>query len=134
MDFDERFHVVIGDIGRRSAESCWELLEDWRALVDQIAAGYVDGLYDYENELVVREWLERARQDEPLATLEGWEAFSRQLEDSDTRLRDVLESGVRVRDAGPWWRERLPRSAGPEFVEDARSVFGVRIQLSPEVP
>ena len=128
MTFLECFRVAVGAKGRRAAWRPTLFVEAWTGFVHQVASGYLGDLYEYENELSVRDDLERAMIDERLDAYPGWSHYRADIAASDAELKEALRSGPVVRPGAAWWWERLPVRASTDFVEDAARLFGVHIE------
>lgn len=129
MTFDEAFHSVVGARGRRTAWPPYQFAESWRRFVEEAVSGYNGDLYEYENELTVRDDIDRALGDRRLAAHPNMPEFQQQIEATDERFRSLLVLGPEVRAGAVWWRARIPKSAGAEFAEDAVRLFGVTIEV-----
>ena len=96
------------------------LLRGWSELVARVERGYDDSIYEYTNDLAVRDRLE--------AVLAGAGPELRaeveaRLAASDARFEAATEEGLRpLGDAPhPWWR-RVPRRRVGELAEDLVSL------------
>lgn len=129
MNLTELFQSIVKPQGRRTTWPPLLFVEAWLTFVEEVISGYSGDLYEYENELSVRDELETALTDDRLAALEGWAPFAESVREADERLRTVLAQGPLVRSGNSWWRERLPASAGDELVADAARLFNVVIDV-----
>ncbi|MGH2707806.1 MAG: hypothetical protein ACRDJK_05885, partial [Actinomycetota bacterium] len=55
--FIERFQEILGSWGGRSL-TLNEAIEEWKHLVEQCEVGYDWGIYEFENDLAIRDLLE----------------------------------------------------------------------------
>lgn len=104
-------------------ERTGELLDEWREFVDGCEAGYGWNVYDYHNDLAVRDRLE--------ASLEGMEpADSAQVAQIDERFRALLQPGVQVGpEEDPWWHRGVLRYAGPDLAAELKEWFQVDVEV-----
>ena len=92
------------------------LLNDWNRLVTAVERGYEDSIYEYENDLSVRDRLER------LVTGAG-PGLRAQLEGAlaadDRRFTAATEEAARpLRTRGEWWWRRVPVRLVGELADD----------------
>lgn len=130
MNLNELFSAVVAPRGLRGTWSIWQFLDAWATFVDEVLAGYTGDLYEYENELGLRDDLQRALTDERVLAHPDWPTAAEQIARSDTRLEAYLARGPEVRPDSEWWRRRLPPFAGDELIQDASRLFGVEIEPS----
>ncbi|WP_258175189.1 hypothetical protein [Actinopolyspora mortivallis] len=92
--------------------------------------GYDDNQYEYYNDIVVRDILERALDDPELNRLPGIEWLRREVAAADQRLRTILhEQPVDDPEHHPWWRAYVPYYGGREFAEDIQELYGVTLHV-----
>ena len=107
-----------------AGETLGALLRRWGDLVTQVERGYDDSIYEYTNDLSVRDRLERVVQGAGpglRAKLEG------ALAGDDGRFEAATEDSARPLGAPgaaepPWWWRRVPRRRGGELADDLTSL------------
>lgn len=129
MSLRDDFSVAVKSQGRRASWDPWQFVDAWEAFVIGVEDGYQGDLYEYENELSVRDDLQRALRSPALAACAEWGDLRDRILSLDDRLRSVLVLGPEVRPNALWWWMRLPAVAGDEFAQDARRVFGVEVAV-----
>lgn len=103
-------------------------LRRWAAFVRQVETGYDDTIYDYTNDLSVRDLLEE--QLAPLSPADG-EALRAELHPWDQRFEAATRPSIRpvapgVKDRErPWWF-RIPLKLSEELASDLRSEGVIR--------
>lgn len=99
------------------------LLEEWRDFVADCEAGYGWNVYEYHNDLSVRDRLE--------ACLHEMSADdSAQVAEIDARFQALLQPGVQVGpEDGPWWHRGVLRYGGPELAAELREWFQVEVEV-----
>lgn len=104
-------------------ERTGELLDEWREFVDGCEAGYPWNVYDYHNDLAVRDRLE--------LSLEEMDAAGRaRVAEVDARFRTLLQPGVQVGpEEDPWWHRGVLRYAGPELSAELNEWFHVDVEV-----
>ena len=97
-------------------DSLGAMLRRWADFVTQVERGYADSIYEYTNDLSVRDRLERVVQGAGSglrAKLEGAVA------EHDRRFEAATEESARsLGKADPWWWRRVPRRLTGELAED----------------
>ncbi|MEU4471364.1 hypothetical protein [Micromonospora sp. NPDC023888] len=132
VGFADRFRAAVAATGARPRLP-GELLGQWAQFVEFCEEGYDDNLDEYNNDLTVRDLIERVLNGPALAGIPelGW--MWAEVTEADERFRALLGSEpLPFEVPRPWWRARLPRYAGAEMVADARRRYGVRVELSDE--
>jgi hypothetical protein len=102
-------------------DSLGALLVDWRRFVSEVERGYEDSIYDYENDLSVRDRLERlvgAASPGLRTQVEG------ALAEPDRRFTAATKEAARPLGVTftTWWWRRVPVRLVGELAEDLRSL------------
>ena len=98
------------------------LLEEWRDFVAECEAGYGWNVYEYHNDLSVRDRLEGARGEMDAEA-------AAHLAEIDLRFQALLQPGVQVGpEDGPWWHRGVLRYAGPEMAAELKEWFQVDVE------
>jgi hypothetical protein len=99
------------------------MLRGWSDLVTRVERGYDDSIYEYTNDLSVRDLLERVVQGAGPGLRAKLEAA---LAEDDRRFEAATEEGARplgdFREASPPWWQRVPRRRTGELAEDLASL------------
>lgn len=102
-----------------------DLVREWREFVDECTAGYPWNLYDYHNDLAVRDRLEDCLRAGCLP-----EGVVRDVLKLDARFREMLQPGIAVGPAtDPWWHRGVPQYAGPELAEGIQEWFSAPVEV-----
>ena len=115
-----------GDGARASAVAVGSV-EQWSSFVEPCEDGYAEDIYEYENDLSVRDILERILRSDQLQKFEQMAWARAQVNDADQRFRELL-SEQEIRSHGAWQR-RMPRVIGAELAADVRERYGVDITV-----
>jgi hypothetical protein len=117
---------LLAELAERSGreDSLDSMLRRWSGLVNQVERGYDDSIYEYTNDLSVRDRLERVAHGAGpglRAKLDG------RLADDDRRFEAATEEGARPlgefgEASPPWWWRRVPRRRAGELAEDLESL------------
>lgn len=123
--FEAAFKKVVSLSGRRAYWRSWEFVDIWEEMVDEIINGYEWSLYEYEDEISVRDDLEKALESSSLNQFHDWSGLVRRTLAADNKLEDLLGRGAEIRDSEFWWHRRIPPHGGPDFVEDVKRIYGI---------
>ena len=102
------------------SDSLGAMLRRWSDLVTAVERGYDDSIYEYTNDLSVRDRLERvAAGAGPALSAKLRDAFA----DDDRRFTDATEEGGRpLGESAGWWWRRVPRRRVGELAEDLKAL------------
>ena len=104
-----------------------EMLDEWRRVVREIEAGYSWNVYQYHNDLSVRDRLEAAIADDP--------ELAAEVAEVDARFRALLQPGVQVGpEEDPWWHRGVPRYAGPELAAEMKEWVQADVEVREPQP
>jgi hypothetical protein len=105
-----------------------ELVEWWSGFVDQCIDGYDWTIYEYDDEIGVRDYLECLLIDSELQRFEEYEPFRSAIDEVDKRFRTVLQENVeRPTDSSYWWRRGVLQFAGDEYRQDMESRYSIPV-------
>lgn len=99
------------------------LLKRWDTFVTQVEKGYEDSIYDYANDLSVRDLLDKILLGAPQSLRAKLIALLQPLDDRFKQASLEVRRPVVTRDKGAiafWWF-RVPCRPGPELRQDLRS-------------
>lgn len=101
-------------------DSLGSLLQDWRRFVAAVERGYGDSIYEYTNDLTVRDRLERVVAGASPG-LRG--QLEHALAAADARFDAATEEAARPLGVTytTWWWQRVPRRLVGELAEDLRA-------------
>src|SRR4051812_3582119 len=112
-DFLSQFEELLGRAGWPTALSPWDLVERWEALVADAASGYQWGLYEFDNEVRVRDLLDRVLHDPGLMAFPQLDELRRRVSAADRRMQEAAIPNVKIRDDDkPWWLRVVLAKAG----------------------
>lgn len=104
-------------------ERTGELLDEWREFVAGCEAGYGWNVYEYHNDLAVRDRLENC-----LGEMD--DAERAQVAEVDARFRSLMQPGVQVGpDGDAWWHRGVLRYAGPDLASELKEWFQVDVEV-----
>jgi hypothetical protein len=100
-------------------DSLGALLQRWSSFVTAVERGYDDSIYEYTNDLSVRDLLER------LVTSAGpglRAKLERALGEDDRRFTAATEETTRSLGGSTWWWQRVPSRRVGELADDLSSL------------
>ncbi|TWD73102.1 hypothetical protein FB561_6987 [Kribbella amoyensis] len=105
-----------------------DVVGEWEDFVESCTEGYLDDIYEFNNDLDIRALIERLLNDRNLARFQqmGW--VRAQVSEVDEKYRAILRPEI-DRPTRPWWEARLPRLAGAELAEEFRLRYGVEVEV-----
>jgi len=103
------------------------LLDDWRRFVELCLLGYPDNIYEYYNDIRVREWIELILTAEQLNELAEQDEFKVKVEEVDQQFRNLLLPQVTVPGKSFWWEKGVLKYAGEELVNDYKKEYDIEI-------
>lgn len=102
----------------------------WEQLVEIVEAGYEDNVYEYDNDLAIRDLIEELLHLPVLAAFPEFGWFNDSVAALDERMRSGLSAEPVRLPGGRWWRSHLPVRAGAELADDLKRAYGYQV---PEV-
>lgn len=102
----------------------------WEQLVEMVEAGYEDNVYEYDNDLAIRDLIEELVQLPALAEFPEFGWFRESVAALDDRMRSGLSAEPIRLPGHRWWRSHLPVKAGAELADDLKRAYGYQV---PEV-
>ena len=118
----EELARLLADLAERTSrrDSLDAMLGRWKAFVTAVERGYDDSIYEYTNDLSVRDRLESVAAGAGPGLRAKVEAA---LADDDRRFAEATEEAARPlgTQASSWWR-RVPRRRVGELAEDLRAL------------
>ncbi|TCC19247.1 hypothetical protein [Kribbella sindirgiensis] len=127
-EFLGRFRETARSLGSQRLLTPTDVIGSWRGFVEECEEGYADNIYEFANDLAVRDLIRKILDSEELRTYSqmGW--VRDEVAEIDGRYRAILLDDE-VRPGRPWWEARVPRLAGEELAGDFASSYGVSVTV-----
>jgi hypothetical protein len=126
-EFLLQFKEFLGRNGWPTETSPWSIIEQWETFIEECSSCYQWGFYEFDNEVQVRDLIERALTDPLLANYEPMENIRQRVDLADERFRKLLSS-VQIRTAEkPWWRRGVLLQAGQEYQDDVKRLYNADV-------
>jgi hypothetical protein len=125
VEFLQAFQEFLGRNGWPTKLSPWAIVEQWERLVDK-ASDYRWGVYEFNNDLSVRDLLAKAFDDPLLSGFEHVNLMRDRVEHADRRFQELLLPGAEIAEGDePWWRRSVLASAGQDYADDVKRLYGI---------
>ena len=128
-EFIRDFLEVADEKGARRTWSPAGYIDAWKAFVAACEEGYQWSIYEYENELGIRDVIDKVLTAPELTAYPELSIFAEAIADTDERFAALLRSGPSVLpEAAFWWNRNLPGRGGPDLVADAEAHYAVHLR------
>lgn len=126
-DFLSKVDEIFRRRGWMKEVSPASLLKDWTLFVEECEKGYPDNIYEYYNDIRVREWIELILSAPELQTFPEREMFASNVAKIDRRFRNLLLPGISL-PKSMWWEQGVLQYAGRELKDDLLGLYDVEIK------
>jgi hypothetical protein len=127
-EFLRAFRDTARSLGSWRLLSPTDVVGSWRGFVGQCEQGYPDNIYEFHNDLAVRNLIMKVLDSPQLRLYSQMEWVRDEIGEIDRRYKALLLEDE-VRPGRPWWEARIPRLAGEELAEDFASRYGVTVTV-----
>lgn len=126
-EFVESVYALLKRNSMSVTHSPSELIQLWRAFVENCKNGYSWGLYEYYNDLSIRFRIELIVKTKELANIKEYEEFSLHVEEIDSQFRDLMHPDNKLC-GSTWWEQGVLKYAGSEYRADIKREYGIEIE------
>jgi hypothetical protein len=127
-EFLALFREFLGRNGWPADTSPWAVVERWDQFVATCTECYRWGLYEFENDVRVRDLLQRVFDDDRLAAFPQVAEMRRLVDEADQRFRELLTESPAWTNDQPWWRRGVLVRAGDEYCDDVKRIHGITVK------
>lgn len=132
MDFDATSKAILERHGFKQRTPD-ELVEWWANLIEQCVDGYDWTIYEFDDEMSVRDYIETLLDDPSLEGFNAFNEFKARVARLDEQYRELLQGDVkRPSKLDFWWRTGVLRYAGDEYCEDMSSRYSISVEVYDE--
>jgi Xaa-Pro aminopeptidase len=126
-DLDEKITQI--QKGWTRAFSLIQMEEAWAQFLDECEEGYNWNIYEFDNDISVRDRIELVLSREDLFGIAAVEHLRAAVANVDERFRALLRNDMSINnDAAHWWRRGVLKYAGQQYAEDVRRRYGIEIE------
>ena len=127
-DLDEKISRL--QAGFTRVFSLIQMEEVWLQFVEECEEGYGCSIYEFDNDISVRDRIDLILSHEDLCRVAAVEHLRAETAKVDERFRTLLRTDVTIKsDDAPWWRRGVLKYAGEEYAQDIRSEYGIEIEV-----
>ena len=119
--------------GRRMMLAHDELIEGWREFVELCSYGYPMNIYEYENDLSIRNVIEKVLLSQNLKQYLQYFEFAEKINSIDLEFKTLLNDGFVMEGRVNWWNRSVLKEAGKEYAEDIKSLYDVEVRIKSEL-
>ena len=130
VSFEERLRSLQLARGWAHPLTIAEMLDGWRAFIEQCEAAYEWGFYEYENDLSIRDRIALILAAADISNHAVVQNMAEQVAQLDRRFRSLLQEGVSIKGTEkPWWRRGVLTYSGAEYANDVSSLYSVAVEI-----
>lgn len=130
-EFNAKVKRILEGVGKVKAATPWELVDYWDSFVKECEEGYDWILSEYSSDAWMRRCIDVILSSPDMKRHPDYPNFARRVEKIDNRLREILSDEVLNPDEAEWWLRHPLRSAGSEYADDVRRIYGIDIEVEP---
>lgn len=125
MNFVETFKQVLKEKDREILMP-GDLIEKWDEFVEQCEEGYQLSLYDYDNEITIRDDIHDIISSKILQEFKEYKIFIEQVDFIDRRFKEVSIECDNI-PGQTWWKRRILKYAGDQYVENVKAEWNMDV-------
>lgn len=105
------------------------LVEDWETFTRECEDGYNWTIYEYDNEIRVREKIELLLTSPELRGYEEFQELFLKVTSIDTRMKALFMPQFSRKNKRYWWEQGVLKYAGKEYAEDINQTYGLEVKI-----
>ncbi|MEM8940117.1 MAG: hypothetical protein AAGC64_12295 [Bacteroidota bacterium] len=127
--FSEKVNNILMKSGWQRLMTPKELLNAWAQFVDECCTGYEMSIYEYDNDLSVRNAIEKILSEDNLSNYPGFQRFKESVLSIDNTFKKLLLSGFERDNQSSWWQKGVLKKAGEEYAKDIKDKYQIEIKI-----
>lgn len=127
--FHEDVEKILKENGWQGVLSPWELLDTWKQFVAECKSGYEMSIYEYDNDLSVRDKIEEIISAKQVKGYQEYYDFSKKVDFIDNLFKKLLSPNVKRDNKYTWWQQGILVKAGEEYARDINDLFHFQINI-----
>ena len=120
---------ILQDSSWQGSLSPYELLEEWKQFVDECRSGYEMDIYEYDNDLSVRDAIEKIISEKRLKPYQEYQEFKNLVLSIDKAFQELLSVSLERGDRSDWWGKGVLKKAGEEYVNDIQDRYQFELEV-----
>jgi hypothetical protein len=129
VPFLRAVEIALKSIGTNANNSPATLIDQWSRFVDTCTVGYTWNIYEFKNELTVRDVIESILGSDRLKEYPEYNLFKEEINKVDSRFKDLLFPIPGNYNSGFWWRNGILKKSGKEYSEDIKSLYNITVEV-----
>lgn len=121
---------TLKEAGRGHTTLPVRLIETWRSFVEQCRNGYHMCIYEYDNDISIREAIQLVIDNDNLKKYREYGIFCETIFAIDQKFRELLLAQTRD-DRTTWWEKGILKTGQDEYATDIKEIFGIEIPSLP---
>jgi len=105
--------------------SPFKLLDIWQSFADSLNHGYQMSIYEYDNDLSVRDAIDLILKTENLKQYPEYESFQSSVEDIDRKFKSMLSDKQFRTDKTLWWQRGILMNRSGEYAADVTELYRI---------
>jgi hypothetical protein len=106
-----------------------QMISAWSEFVEDCEEIYNWGLFEFDNDIAVRDAIDLLLQAETLKGFQEYIIFKEQVEKIDLKYKDLLLSTFFRDEQKKWWKKGILQYAGEEYSEDILKRYNVSVRI-----
>ena len=129
--FSDLVYLIQKEGGWRVPHTAPGLLQSWREFMRRCSSGYEWGMYEYANDLAIRDQINEVLNDGRVKIFREFIEFSSDVENIDQEFRKLFIKNVSLGvGKNNWWRQGILRRGGQEYVDDIKRTYNIDVELA----
>lgn len=126
--FYKEVKTILEDRKWRAKKTPHGLLDMWEGFVKSCEAGYSMGIYEYDNDLSVRNVIELVLQNDTLKNYAEYKNFIQNVFIIDSKFKKLLSNEFFRSEKEHWWNRGVLLEAEEEYIEDIKEIYGFNVK------
>ncbi|MCL7752442.1 hypothetical protein MPF13_01625 [Polaribacter sp. Z022] len=106
-----------------------DLINMWEQFTEECIEGYGWNIYEYDNDVSIRELIELVISNEKLKLSKEHKYFKKKIHNIDDKLKLLFFDEVKRNTGKFWWNRGILKEAGEEYMNDLQDEYNVKIKL-----
>jgi hypothetical protein len=106
-----------------------DLVTQWQEFVNWCAEGYQWDISEYNNEISVRNELEKMLSASKLQSYNELQQLKFVVSEIDNRFKDLLKEDISLKNKTNWWEQGILKKAGEPYATYFHQAYGISIEI-----
>jgi len=123
-EFDEAFRKICIVCGYKPPISAHKAVEFWKIFIDECQNGYGWTVFEYFDEIGIRDLIEKALNDPNIKLINGFLDFRGLVYTLDKRFAEVTLADDFF-ESENWWNRKLPKFGIRDFITSLKQTYNI---------